>query len=280
MYYNGYEESPRGRRPDIAVSGIVYGKVSTLIDRCVQAIVANWKAYIDDVGNLPASIKDKCIYLMAKRGLLTDENLHKVLHQQVKTLDLADCDISDNGLQAVCKCTQLRKIDLNANKESRTNITSEGVCSLAVSCRHLQTVYLRRCVNLTDVAIETLARSCPQLRLLNLGGCPNLTDSSLQALGENCKFLKSVNVSNTQVTDSGIIKLVSGPCAATLTEVHINGCRGVTDEAVEAVLQFCPQINILLFHGCPNITEQSRQALEDLTISRASPMKQVTWTIY
>lgn len=31
-------------------------------------------------------------------------------------------------------------------------------------------------------------------------------------------------------------------------------CVNLTDEAVEAVLTCCPQICILLFHGCPLIT--------------------------
>ena len=30
-------------------------------------------------------------------------------------------------------------------------------------------------------------------------------------------------------------------------EIHINGCHGVTDEGVEAVLQFCPHISIFIF---------------------------------
>ncbi|WAR09303.1 AMN1-like protein [Mya arenaria] len=221
----------------LKVSDIVFGTVSTLLDRCIQILVINWQSYVDEMVELPPNLKDRFIYLMSKRGLLNDDNLGKVLHSKVRTLDLSDCDLSDRGLQAICQCTHLQKIDLNASKESRTNITSD------------------------DVAIETVSRSCPQLRLLNIGGCNNITDRSLQALGQNCKFLKSVNLSNTQ-------------------EIHINGCQGVTDEAVEAVMQFCPQINILIFHGCPNITEQSRQALEDLTLSRSSPMKQVTWTIY
>lgn len=34
----------------------------------------------------------------------------------------------------------------------------------------------------------------------------------------------------------------------------MNGCANLTDESVEAVIQFCPQISILLFHGCPHIT--------------------------
>ncbi|XP_060601706.1 protein AMN1 homolog isoform X1 [Ruditapes philippinarum] len=262
------------------VSGIIYGSVTTLMDSCIKSVVNNFEKNVDNVGSLPANLKDKCIYLMSKRGFLTDSNIGKILHDKVKVLDLADCEISDVGLSAICKCPQLRKIDLNSNKQSRTNITSEGICNLARSCRHLQTVYLRRCINITDVAVETLSRSCPQLRLLNIGGCQNISDSSLRVLGENSKFLKSINISNTLVSDAGIMQLVSGQCAAALTEMHINGCKNVTDEAVEAIMQFCPQINILIFHGCPNITEQSRQALEDLTVSRSAPMKQVTWTIY
>ncbi|XP_052811039.1 protein AMN1 homolog [Mya arenaria] len=264
----------------LKVSDIVFGTVSTLLDRCIQILVINWQSYVDEMVELPPNLKDRFIYLMSKRGLLNDDNLGKVLHSKVRTLDLSDCDLSDRGLQAICQCTHLQKIDLNASKESRTNITSDGICQLGQSCHHLQTLYLRRCLNITDVAIETVSRSCPQLRLLNIGGCNNITDRSLQALGQNCKFLKSVNLSNTQITDVGVMQLVSGQCAKTLMEIHINGCQGVTDEAVEAVMQFCPQINILIFHGCPNITEQSRQALEDLTLSRSSPMKQVTWTIY
>uniref|UniRef100_A0A2K6KV84 Antagonist of mitotic exit network 1 homolog n=4 Tax=Colobinae TaxID=9569 RepID=A0A2K6KV84_RHIBE len=31
-------------------------------------------------------------------------------------------------------------------------------------------------------------------------------------------------------------------------------CVNLTDGAVEAILTYCPQIRILLFHGCPLIT--------------------------
>jgi len=34
----------------------------------------------------------------------------------------------------------------------------------------------------------------------------------------------------------------------------MDGCRRVTDDAIEMLAHFCPQINILIFHGCPNIT--------------------------
>ena len=36
----------------------------------------------------------------------------------------------------------------------------------------------------------------------------------------------------------------------------MSGCLALTDEAVESVVQMCPQIKILIFHGCPLITGQ------------------------
>ena len=40
-------------------------------------------------------------------------------------------------------------------------------------------------------------------------------------------------------------------------ELHISYCISLTDEAVEGILSCCPQIQILLFHGCPNLTGNS-----------------------
>lgn len=39
-----------------------------------------------------------------------------------------------------------------------------------------------------------------------------------------------------------------------LQELHVDGCQNITDESVEAVVQFCPNIQIFLFHNCPLIT--------------------------
>ncbi|XP_033739686.1 protein AMN1 homolog [Pecten maximus] len=258
----------------------IYGKVTTLLDGCVDCLVGNLSTRVDGIEMLPGNLKDKCLYLMSKRGSVTDTNISKVLHENLKVLDLSECEVSDTGLQHLTKCSQLKKLDLNSAKLSRSEITSEGIVNVAQACAQLQTVYLRRCINLTDDAVIALSTSCPQLRLLNIGGCHQLTDQSLLSLGQNSHFLKSINFSKTKVTDNGVIGLVTGNCSKTLKEVHMDGCVNLTDEAVEGVLQFCPQISILLFHGCPKITEQSRQALEQLTLDRKTPMKQVTWTIY
>ena len=54
-------------------------------------------------------------------------------------------------------------------------------------------------------------------------------------------------------------------------------CVNLTDEAVEAVLTCCPQICILLFHGCPLITGQYNavcvyMSVEQSCLSLCDPM--------
>ncbi|KAL5010156.1 hypothetical protein ScPMuIL_012461 [Solemya velum] len=79
---------------------------------------------------------------------------------------------------------------------------------------------------------------------------------------------------------TGVFSLVSGKCSVSLQEINMDSCISLTDEAVEAVVQYCPNISILIFHGCPNITEQSRLLLEEFQRSSTTKMKQVTWTVY
>ena len=88
----------------------------------------------------------------------------------------------------------------------------------------------------------------------------------------------SVDFPATQVSDHGVVALVSGPCAKKLEEIHMGHCVNLTDKAVETVLTCCPQICILLFHGCPLITDHSREVSEQLV--DLNKLKQVMWTVH
>ncbi|XP_025972707.2 protein AMN1 homolog isoform X2 [Dromaius novaehollandiae] len=191
---------------------------------------------------------------MSRQGQITDSNISEVLHPAVESLDLRDCDISDNALLQLYNCKQLKKINLNSCKENRLGITSEGVIALALSCPYLREASFKRCCDITDSGVLALALNCQFLQIVNLGSCSGVMDASLQALGENCRFLHSVDFSSTQVTDDGVIALVSGTCSKNLKEIHMERCVNLTDVAVEAVLTCCPKIHIFLFHGCPLIT--------------------------
>ncbi|XP_029768664.1 protein AMN1 homolog [Terrapene carolina triunguis] len=165
-----------------------------------------------------------------------------------------------------------------SKKEMTCFISSIGVRALALSCPYLREASFKRCCNVSDSGVLALALNCHLLQIVNLGSCSGITDASLHALGQNCRFLHSVDFSSTQVTDNGVIALVSGMCSKNLKEIHMERCVTLTDVAVEAVLTCCPEIYILLFHGCPLITDRSREALEQLV--GPNKIKQVTWTVY
>ncbi|NXI52622.1 AMN1 protein, partial [Chloroceryle aenea] len=249
-----------------------------LLDLCLQCLTKNLSRYAADIKSLPPNIKDKLIKLMSRQGQITDSNISEVLHPAVESLDLRDCDISDHALLQLYNCKQLKKINLNSCKGNRLGITSEGVIALALSCPYLREASFKRCCDITDSGVLALALNCQFLQVVSLGGCLGIMDASLQALGENCKFLHSVDFSSTQVTDDGVVALVSGTCSKSLKEVHMVRCVNLTDVAVEAVLTSCPKIHIFLFHGCPLMTDRSRDVLEQLVLS--NKIKQVTWTVY
>ncbi|XP_078357387.1 protein AMN1 homolog [Oculina patagonica] len=202
-----------------------------------------------------------------------------VLHPALRELELCECTITDDGLACLCICKNLRKLDLNATKHSRESITSKGISKVFSSCCRLQTVYLRRCVYVTDDGVASLTQHCSHLEHLNLCGCVNITDASLQLIALNCRFLQSLNISNTRVTDDGIMHLTSGICQQSLKEVQVSHCVHITDVSIEALLACCPRINILIFDGCPRVTDRSRQALEEAML-RGGRMKQLSWTVY
>ncbi|XP_033635717.1 protein AMN1 homolog [Asterias rubens] len=250
----------------------------SLLTISLRSVVSVLPHYMSEVECMPPHIKSKLLHLMCKRGLVTDEIINKVIHSGTKVLNLEDCDITDAGLKRII-CKNLRKLDLNSAKASRTEITSAGLEAIAVSCPLLQTVFLRRCLNVTDDGVIALAKSCHQLIELNIGGCHLIRDASLLAIAQNCRMLRSFNFSKTKVTDEGVISLAMGSCQQTLMEVHMDHCIHLTDDSVEAIASFCPQLAILIFHGCPCMTDRSRLSLEELQ-GPGSNMKQVTWTIY
>ncbi|XP_041964812.1 protein AMN1 homolog isoform X1 [Alosa sapidissima] len=229
--------------------------------------------YKKDLRDLPENIKDKVVRIMSLRGTLTDSNISQVLHSGIKTLDLHNCRLSDVALQKI-SCWHLNRICLS----NSTEITSRGLGALASSCPNLKWVDLSGCVSVTDSGVQILARCCTGLEVICLVGCTALSDKAIQELGANCHMLHTVSISDTLFTDAGVISLATGLCSNSLKEIHMSRCTKLTDEAVIFVLTNCTKIRTFVFHGCPLITDRSREALQ--THTGRDKIKHVTWTIY
>ncbi|XP_039253367.2 protein AMN1 homolog [Styela clava] len=265
----------------INIQRTVFGGISSLFTTSLHVVAHNLNLYNEDIKLLPPSIKSKLLYILSKRGILSDANIEFCLHARLKEIDLSESDVTDEALATISKtCINLVKIDLNSAKESRKTISNDGIIKIARSCRWIQVFYLRRCLNIGDEAVVQIAVNCKSIKHLNLGGCSGVSDRSLQALAENCPNLESLNVSSTKVSDNGVFQICKGKCCNTLTEFHMALCHNITDEAIECIIEYCRKIRILIFHGCPKITENSRIALEELLARECSNVKQLTWTVY
>ncbi|KAG5845211.1 protein AMN1 homolog [Anguilla rostrata] len=247
--------------------------VYSLLDLSLNCLAKYADNYHGDIVSLPVGIKDKLVRIMTSQGAVTDFNISQLLHPGIHTLDLQICRVSDSALRQT-RCPGLRRILLRGLPE----ITSAGVCALAESCPSLQVVDLGGCTGLTDEGVLALARCCPLLEVVSLRGCSSVGDAALQALARNCRLLHSVYLSETLVTDEGVIGLATGVCSGSLKELNMVRCQFVTDEAVTAVLTHCPKIRIFNFHGCPLISDQSRGALHNFV--GPGKIQQVTWTVY
>ncbi|CAK8681443.1 unnamed protein product [Clavelina lepadiformis] len=256
---------------------MLYGCVDSLVNASMYVVTKHLPKYGNAISTVPPNIKRRLLYLLCKRGLVNDVNITLLLYPKLREIDLSECDVTDASLLQISQvCIQLVKVDLNAVKGFRDQVTTAGVVALSKGCPLLQTVYLRRCCNVTDEALRALAENCPNLKQLNLGSCTKISDASLQALAAKCPGLECLNIAATSVTDDGILSLCAGAPRLALKELHINHCMQLSDRSVEGIMSMCPAINILLIHGCPKMTDRLRSTLEADNVK----LKQVTWTVY
>ncbi|KAF4081409.1 hypothetical protein AMELA_G00161010 [Ameiurus melas] len=247
--------------------------MDSLLDLSAVCVAQYADLYIECIRTLPFNVKDKLLRIMTTKGTLTDSNISQLLHAGIRTLGLQNCKVSDSALKQI-HCQQLKTIILIGCVQ----ITSEGLNALASQCVGLQVVDLSGCAAVTDSGVRALARSCKWLEVISLSECTAISDVALIELGANCRYLYSIDFGGTEVTDKGVTGLASGVCCQSLKELQMVRCRNLTDQAVTAVLSNCVNIRIFLFHGCPLITDKSREALHNLIGPKK--IQQVSWSVY
>ncbi|XP_071380881.1 protein AMN1 homolog [Centroberyx affinis] len=241
--------------------------MDSLFDICAEFVADSADNYLSDIQTLPVGIKDKLVVKMTRRRKVTDENISQLLHPGTQKLNLECCQVSDVALQQIC-CPHLKTIILAGCRR----ITSEGVIALASSCPSLKVVDLKDCEGVTDEAVRALAHTCRGLEVLSLQGCSTIGDAALLALAENCRLLHALCLSGTQVTDVGLIGLVTGPCSNNLNELQVARCRNLTDESVAAVFTNCPKLRTFVINDCPHITAQ-------VWMHRIANFQYLSWTV-
>ncbi|XP_034250527.1 protein AMN1 homolog [Thrips palmi] len=251
--------------------------ISSLFSLSLEALAECLDPHVELLHILPRSLKTKLLTIACKRGTLTTPSIESLLHSELRTLNLSECNVTDGMLKAIQVCSQLRKLDLNPGRNQDRNLSRDALLSLWPSLPVLKILYLRRCPGVTDDVIKAIAESCPNLTELDVGGCHAITDAAPVALTRTLTHLTSLNLSGTQVGDEGLLELVQGNCGKSLTELNINHCMKVTDFSIQCIAQNCRNMSILVFQGCP-ISADSHYALEN--IYAEAKVRQLAWTVY
>ncbi|KAJ0235016.1 F-box/LRR-repeat protein 3 [Hirschfeldia incana] len=201
---------------------------------------------------------------------IDDEGLKSISScLSLSSLKLGIClNITDRGLSYIGRgCSNLRELDLYRS----VGITDMGISSIAQGCCHLETINISYCKDITDKSLVSLSkcsllqtfesRGCPhiscqglaaiavrckRLTKLDLKKCPYINDSCLLTLAHFSQSLKQISVSETGVTDVGLVSLANIGCLQNIAAVNT---RGLRPSGVAAALVGCGGLRKVKLHA-------------------------------
>ena len=159
---------------------------------------------------------------------------------------------------------------------------SEELKIILPNNRFLSSLFLRNLSCVDDSVLSYLHCSIVEL---DLGGCGHVGDQGVTHIAAQCPLLSSLSLSDTGLTDLGLVCLATAGCRATLTELYISRCRHITDEGVAIFLEGLqqdgntPVLNIFILHKCPQLTSQAQEDIGRFFSENNVKIKQLSWTI-
>ena len=184
---------------------------------------------------------------------------------RARTLNFAESfgyEVSDgfgaNQVTALLRrCDGLRYVSMRAD---RPLVDDQLVVALMAYCTSLRSLALTS-GSLTDSAVAAMVRVHAGLVKLNFACQHKLTDVALCAIAKHLPKLELLNVNfprNNGISDGGVIALAQ-KCTA-LKKLRLCGIP-VTDAALLAVAEHCPELRVLSVGDCDHISDTGVIAL-------------------
>ncbi|CAH1962220.1 unnamed protein product [Acanthoscelides obtectus] len=255
----------------------------TLTNLTIKHIIHNLQEFsdsnYDSLRFLPPEVKNKLLkactvspfYLNRGRGNLK-HILSALLNSQTIAADITSINVDDNVLQTLVLAKNLQKLHL---KPDENCISTEGFLNLFPYLHRLCDLSLRNSSAVEDNVLRCLANNCPNLTLLDFGGCRNITDDGIKSISK-LQNITCLTVSYSQMSDRGISYLVNSSNGNTLKELQIHNCANITEDGLKEIANYCPNIEILVFHNCSATYLNISQTLQDLDLKK---LKQINYTI-
>eukprot|EP00698_Gefionella_okellyi_P020821 TRINITY_DN6614_c0_g1_i1.p1 TRINITY_DN6614_c0_g1~~TRINITY_DN6614_c0_g1_i1.p1 ORF type:complete len:961 (+),score=271.34 TRINITY_DN6614_c0_g1_i1:93-2975(+) len=124
----------------------------------------------------------------------------------IRTLNMAECAVTDQGLVAVAKaCSQLRALQVTHTK----HVTVQSVSSVVQACPFLQSLRLEACEEIDDNALKVIARYAHSLSALNVSFCIRITSAGVTHLLQNRPTLRRVKLEGCHAVEEYLRKSLS-----------------------------------------------------------------------
>ncbi|KAL2500266.1 F-box/LRR-repeat protein 3 [Forsythia ovata] len=222
--------------------------------RKLKLLSLKWCFGVGDLGVGLIAVKCKEIRSLDLSYLpITNKCLSQVLElQHLEDLVLEGCfGIDDDSLTALKQgCTSLETLDMS----SCQNVSHVGLSSLtsAAGClRQLSLSYGSR----VDLALADSLQKLSLLQSIKLDGC-QVTCSGLKAIGNWCASLTELSLSKCSgVTDEGLSSLVTK--RVDLKKVDVTCCRTITCASVAHITNSCTSLTSLRMESCTTVSAEA-----------------------
>lgn len=183
--------------------------------------------------------------------------------KQIRTLDLSYLPITEKCLPPILQLEYLEDLVL----EGCLGIDDDGLATLKHGSKSLKTLNMSNCQNLSHVGLSSLTYGAEHLQQLILAYSLSVTADLAKCL-HNISGLQSIKLDGCSVRTSGIKAI--GNWLASLKELSLSKCLGVTDECLSFLVQAHKELRKLDITCCRKITYASIDSITNSCTSLTS----------
>ncbi|XP_047307705.1 F-box/LRR-repeat protein 3-like [Impatiens glandulifera] len=202
----------------------------------------------NEIGDEGLKSISRCSKLVTlKLGLclnITDQGLVHIGKGCTKLVELdlyRSAGVKDTGLLSIARgCTNLETINMSYCKD----ITDSSLISLS-KCSKLNTLEIRGCSFITSTGLAAIAMGCRNLTKLDIKKCCSIDDAGMITLAHFSQYLRLINLSYSSVTDIGLLSLASISCLQSLTILH---WKGLSANGLATALLACGGLTKVKLH--------------------------------
>ncbi|XP_022751248.1 F-box protein SKIP2-like [Durio zibethinus] len=215
--------------------------------------LGDWDRVLQLIGNRKRSGEENLNFNNNNSNSNSNSNNNPLMEIHLERLQ-----VSDIGLSAISKCTQIENLLIVKTPEC----SNYGLVCVAEHCKLLRKLHVDgwRTNRIGDEGLVAVAKHCPNLEELVLIGV-NATHLSLAAIASNCSKLERLALCGSGTIGNTEIECIAEKCMA-LKKLCIKGCP-ISDIAIEALVSGCPSLMKIKVRKCKGVSSGAGEWLRE-----------------